>query len=196
MGHEVGHGRGDYKGAQIDHTGALPHHLQHFVGHAFGQAHPGKGKADDHGAENEPNRRVQKVAQGLLGGADKKQGLKNPDGDGSGADGHNLEDPPDTGHEKEAYGKFAGPGELEDLAVGVHRVRKTGVEIEEDKYAQTQENEKETFPIKDFFGRSEDNFLRHLRQAGTHALDSLMFIHIVRHVRLLLKVPAPAWSTP
>ena len=98
----------------------------------------------------------------------KKKGLKNANGDGGGANGHDLEDPPDPGHEKQAHGELAGPGEFEDLAVGIHGIRQARVKIEEGKYAQAQENEKDALPVYGLFFRGQDEFLRHLGEAAGH----------------------------
>ena len=92
-----------------------------------------KARAHDHGAEDEPDRGVKEIFQGLVGGADHEYDLEQADGDGGGADGHHLEDPPDRGHEKEAQGHTALRRQGKVLAGGVHRVRKFRHEIEQEK---------------------------------------------------------------
>ncbi len=62
----------------------------------------GEGRADDHRAEDEPDRGVEEIPQGVIGRPDHKEDLEQADGDGGDADGHDLKDPPDPGHEKEA----------------------------------------------------------------------------------------------
>ena len=64
-----------------------------------------------------------KSFRACIGGADHKDGLEQADGDGGGADGHHLKDPPDRGHEKEADGHAALGRQGKVLARGVHRVR-------------------------------------------------------------------------
>lgn len=48
---------------------------------------------------NEPDGRIGAIAPGLLGWADKEEGLE--DAEGGGADGPDLKDPPGAGHDKE-----------------------------------------------------------------------------------------------
>ncbi len=123
VGHEQGHAGDDEKGAQQDEIGIFAHDIQHLVGHALGEPGDREGQAHDHRAEDKPDGGVKEVFQGLVGGPDRKDYLEQADGDGGGADGHHLEDPPDRGHEKEAQGHPALRRQGKVLARGIHRVR-------------------------------------------------------------------------
>ena len=147
VGHDQGHGAHHQEGPQQNQIGSFPHDGEHLVGHALGETRGGKGGADDHGAENEPDGGVQEVAQGFLGSPDKEEHLEQADGNGGDADGHNLKDPPDTGHEKEADGHLAGPGQLKDLSPRINRIRQTGNEIKQEKDSKTQEDKYYAFLV-------------------------------------------------
>ena len=123
VGHEQGHAGDDEKGAQEDEIGILAHDVQHLVGHALGEAGDREGQTHDHRTEDKPDGGVKEVFEGLVGGPDRKDYLEQADGDGGGADGHHLEDPPDRGHEKEAQGHAALGRQGKVLARGVHCVR-------------------------------------------------------------------------
>ena len=88
-----------------------------------------KGQADDHRAEDEPHRRVKEIPEARHWPGGSEEYLEQADGDGSDADGHDLEDPPDPSHEKEPDGHLAGPGEGKYFTGRVLGVRQIGHHI-------------------------------------------------------------------
>jgi hypothetical protein len=129
----------DHQAAQQDHAGVLPHHRQHLVGDAPGQTGLGEGQADDDGAEDEHHRGVHEIAESLLGRADQEKGLEHADSDGGDADGDDLEDPPDAGHQEQPDGCLALGAEGEDLAGGVDGIGPVGHEVDDQEYRQAQQ---------------------------------------------------------
>ena len=118
-----------------------------------------------------------KSPRASLAETDIEEHLEQADGDGGDADGHNLKDPPDPGHEKEAQGHLARPGQLKDLSPRINRIRQTGNEIKQDKDSQTQEDKNYAFVVnRHLFGRKFDLF-GHLRQAGAYG----HFLNIFGH---------------
>jgi hypothetical protein len=97
MGHDVGQQGGHHETAQIDPAGALPHDHQHFIGQALGQAHLGEHHADGQGTENEEDRGIHEILEGLVGRTDKEKGLDHADQQTGDADGQHFEDPEGAG---------------------------------------------------------------------------------------------------
>ena len=80
-----------------------------------------------------------KSPRASFGSADIEEHLEKADGDGGGADGHHLKDPPNTGQEKETDGHLARPGQLKDFP-RINRIRQTGDQVKTKEYCQTQKD--------------------------------------------------------
>ena len=122
MRHDVGQGGRHYKTAQVNHTGPFPNNDEHTVGQPFSQACFCKDHAYGEGGENEENRGVHEILEGLFGRAYQEHGLKYTDNETGNADGNNFKDPPESGQEKNGKCSLAFPTEHEMLPLGVNRI--------------------------------------------------------------------------
>ncbi len=148
VGHDVGEGRGDHVATQQDHAGAIPHHLQHLVGQAPGEAGLCENHADHNGSENEEHGRIHEVLEGHLGRPHQEKYLESPDEQAGDADGHHLEDPPGAGPQEDGDGRLAFPGKREVLAHGIHRIGPGRGQIDQHEEKNTSEHEGEPLPVQ------------------------------------------------
>ena len=73
MGHDQGHDADDQKGAQENKIGLFADNGEHLIGHALGETRRREGGADDYRAEDEPDRGVEEIPEGVMAGADHEQ---------------------------------------------------------------------------------------------------------------------------